>query len=212
MEFLNRKTQVPPFFTRAFFPSQSIGLAKKFIWIFPYYLMEKPEGIFWPTQKFRICIQCAGAQSCPLVLFLHVARPHAALSPLWHLTEPPPCLKDVRMRPVGQEAGTQLQGMVLAPQTKRPGTFAVLPVCFGSAHNLLGSSWPVEERMCQSCNWLKLPEKCVCVRVHALRTTCFAADCNLGQYCAAFSTSLSTDDKVEQSRAGPSSAQLALKM
>ena len=58
--------------------------------------------------------------------------------------------------------------------------------------------------MSQSCNWLKLPENvcvCVCVRVcahaHAPRTTCFAADCSLSQYCAAFSTLLSTDDKVE---------------
>ena len=62
--------------------------------------------------------------------------------------QPPPCMKAVRTSPAGQEAGTQLQGMVLAPQTKRPGTFAVLPVRFGSAHNLLGRSWPVEERMC----------------------------------------------------------------
>ena len=60
--------------------------------------------------------------------------------------------------------------------------------------------------MSQSCNWLKLPENvcvcvCVCVhvraRAHAPRTPCFAADCSLSQYCAAFSTLLSTDDKVE---------------
>ena len=55
--------------------------------------------------------------------------------------------------------------------------------------------------MSQSCNWLKLPENVclcvsVCVRARA-RTTCFAADCNLSQYYAAFSTLLSTDDKVE---------------
>lgn len=40
---------------------------------------------------------------------------------------------------------------------------------------------------------------CVCV----FRTRCFAADFNLGQNCAALSTSLSREDKLEQSPPGP---------
>ena len=27
-----------------------IGLAKKFLWVFPYDLMEKPKGTFWSTR------------------------------------------------------------------------------------------------------------------------------------------------------------------
>ena len=27
-----------------------IELAKKYVWVFPYCLMEKPEWTFWPTQ------------------------------------------------------------------------------------------------------------------------------------------------------------------
>ena len=32
--------------------SKSIGLPKKFFWIFPSYLTEKPKRTYWPTQYF----------------------------------------------------------------------------------------------------------------------------------------------------------------
>ena len=33
----------------------SIGLAKKFTWVFPLYHTTKPENTFWPTQYFWTC-------------------------------------------------------------------------------------------------------------------------------------------------------------
>ena len=37
-------------------PITFTGLTKKFIWIFPYHLMQKPEWTFWPTQCFVVTI------------------------------------------------------------------------------------------------------------------------------------------------------------
>ena len=34
--------------------STYIALAKKFVRVFPYHLMEKPERTFWPTQYIRL--------------------------------------------------------------------------------------------------------------------------------------------------------------
>jgi len=31
----------------------SIGLAKKFFWVFPHHPMETPQQTFWPTQNIN---------------------------------------------------------------------------------------------------------------------------------------------------------------
>ena len=35
---------------------ERIELAKKFIWVFPYYLMDKLKPTFWPTQCFLFLV------------------------------------------------------------------------------------------------------------------------------------------------------------
>ena len=138
-------------------------MAKKFIWIFPYYLMEKPKGIFWPTQKFRICIQCTGAQSCPLFLFLHVARPHAPLSSV--ASHRATSLHERR-----EDEACGARGRHPALRNGLGSTDkASWDLCYPASLLWLSSPPPGRQLACrgknvsQSYNWLKLPEKCVCV-------------------------------------------------
>ena len=42
-----------PTFMQTFMEHMYIGLAKKFVWIFPHYLTEKHEQTFWPTQYLK---------------------------------------------------------------------------------------------------------------------------------------------------------------
>lgn len=81
-------------------------------------------------------------KSC--LLFLSIPQPDAHhLSPMCPLTQPSPCMKDMRTGHMGQEAGIQLKETVLAQQSAlRPSLTCQL----GSVHSLLGRSWPIEER------------------------------------------------------------------
>ena len=56
-------------------------------------------------------------QSCPLLLVPSVPSPTLTISLLYALAQPSPCMKDMRMRHMGQEAGIQLREMVLAQQS-----------------------------------------------------------------------------------------------
>ena len=35
---------------------EKFGLAKKFIWVFPYHLNRKPERTFWPNEELNVCL------------------------------------------------------------------------------------------------------------------------------------------------------------
>ena len=46
----------PPSTSPPKYGEEKIGLAKKFIWVFSYYLMDKLEPTFWPTQYFLFLV------------------------------------------------------------------------------------------------------------------------------------------------------------